>query len=93
MSLFQVMKVKQEHGEKEMDGLGNQEENSDDLSVSELCLLKTVLLELEKVIDEFPLQPVSGKSGPPTKALSGSEIFPLLAKAEVSPHFYLDRVG
>ncbi|CAH0392404.1 unnamed protein product [Bemisia tabaci] len=80
----EVMKVKQEHGEKEMDGLGNQEENSDDLSVSELCLLKTVLLELEKVIDEFPLQPVSGKSGPPTKALSGSEIFPLLAKAEIT---------
>jgi regulator of telomere elongation helicase 1 len=65
-----------ENKESAAEFLQNGDTTRPDFSAEELCILKTVFLELEKAIDDIPVE--SGGS-----TFHGSFIIDLLAKAEV----------
>lgn len=69
--------------EKLNDG-GSGEELSQDFTVDELVMLKTMFLALEAAVDEIQL-PASNNGEKSGRTFPGTQIFEILAKAQVRP--------
>lgn len=71
------------YGEIEkMNETGFGEELSQDFTMDELIMLKTMFLALEAAVDEIQL-PAPNNSEKPGRTFPGTQIFEILAKAQV----------